>query len=234
MALHDGHRLRMYEKVQKGALSDHEWLEVLLYSAIPRQNTNELAHRLIAKFGDAESVLNTPMEELQQVTGVGVSVAAYLCCIGHFLRSHKAKEEPKYYGKFDSRSFLPFVKSIYGDVRFEVVDLYLLDGEGCVMKKQRFSIDSICTVRVVPEELAAFLLTENASGAVMVHNHPYGEATPSEADDLMTKNCQVLCSMHNRLLCDHIIYAKNGLYSYYLSGRMRDFSEKYSVTNFLD
>ncbi len=234
MSLHEGHRLRAYQKIQKDALADHEWLEILLYNAVPRKNTNELAHALIFKFGSVDKVFEATMEELQQVSGVGVNIAAYLCCVGHFMRNRKAKEELTYYGKFDSRSFLPFVKKAYENVLVEVVDLYLLDGEGRVLKKQRFSIDSISTVRVIPEELSSFLLTKNASGAVMVHNHPFGEATPSEADDSMTKNCQVLCSMHNRLLCEHIIYAPNGMYSYYLSGRMREISEKYSVINFLE
>jgi len=68
----------------------------------------------------------------------------------------------------------------------------------------------------------------------MVHNHPYGEAIPSDSDDRMTKNCQMLCSMHNRLFCDHITYAPNGMYSYYLSGRMKDISQNYSVCKFLE
>ena len=63
----------------------------------------------------------------------------------------------------------------------------------------------------------------------MVHNHPFGEAVPSDADDTMTKNCQLLCSVNNRLLCDHMIYAPSGVYSYYLSGRLSEISKQYSV-----
>ena len=234
MALHEGHRQRMYQKVEKGALEEHEWLEVLLFSAVPRKNTNELAHLLIARFGSALKVFSASMEELQKVPGVGASVAAQIRAIGHFFENYRETQEPKYYGKFSSRDFLPFVKKTYEDVFFEVVDLYLLDGEGRIMKKQRFSIESICTVKVLPEEVSSFLLSEGASGAVMVHNHPFGEAIPSEADDLMTKNCQMLCSMHNRLLCEHIIYAPSGMYSYYLSGRMGEISKNYSISKLLD
>ena len=234
MALHEGHRQRMYQKVEKGVLEEHEWLEVLLFSAVPRKNTNELAHLLIAQFGSALKVFSASKEELQKVPGVGASVAAQIRAIGHFFERYRESQESKYYGKFSSRDFLPFVKKTYEDILFEVVDLYLLDGEGRIMKKQRFSIESICTVKVLPEEVSSFLLSEGASGAVMVHNHPFGEAIPSEADDLMTKNCQMLCSMHNRLLCDHIIYAPNGMYSYYVSGRMGEISKNYSISKFLD
>jgi len=67
----------------------------------------------------------------------------------------------------------------------------------------------------------------------MVHNHPFGDAVSSEKDDMMTKNLQMLCSMHNRLFCDHIIYAPNGMYSYYLSGKLKEISENYSISKVL-
>ena len=67
-----------------------------------------------------------------------------------------------------------------------------------------------------------------------MHNHPFGTATPSKADDEMTKNCQMLCSMHNRLLCEHVIYAPDGLFSYYLSERMQEISKRYAVSQILE
>ena len=88
-------------------------------------------------------------------------------------------------------------------------------------------------MEVEPEEVSAFLITEGASGVVMVHNHPVGEAVPSKADDIMTRNCQILCSTHNRLICEHIIYAPNGMYSYYLSGALKEITEQYSVQKVL-
>ena len=119
------------------------------------------------------------------------------------------------------------------NVLFEVVDIYLLDGEGKVLKTRRFSIDSICSVKVLPEELSSFILVKEASGVLMVHNHPYGEFNPSEADEFMTRNCQMLCSMQNKLFCDHIIYSPKGVYSYYLGGKMQEITKNYSVGLFL-
>lgn len=233
MGLHEGHRQRMYEKMEMGALVEHEWLEVLLYGVIPRKNTNEIAHRLLDYFGSAVNVFSASMEELQRVPGVGESVAGHLRTIGYFYKQYKEANAPQFTGKFSSREFLPFVKETYKDLHYEVVDLYLLNGESRIVKKQRFSVESICRVNVMPEEISSFLISEGVSGAVMVHNHPYGQATPSESDDRMTKNCQMMCSMHNRLLCDHIIYAPNGMYSYYLSGRMQEISKLYSMDRML-
>lgn len=229
MSLHDGHRQRMYEKVAKEGLFEHEWLEVLLYAAIPRRNTNDIAHRLIQRFGSVMAVLEASMEELQAVTGIGKSAAAHLKCIYHFYKEYHNHAVRAYDGRFDSRSFLPYVKKTYETLPYEVVDLYLLDGDGQVIEKQGFSIESICTVRMVPEEITRYLLKEDAHGVVMVHNHLGGNATPSKHDDIMTKNIQMVCSIHNRLFCDHIIYAKNGMFSYYLSDRLARISKEFSV-----
>ena len=232
-SLHDGHRLRMYEKISKDALADHEWLEALLYIALPRRNTNDIAHQLLRKFGTTEKVLTASLEDLQTVPGVGGSLAAYIKCVGHFCQKFQSKGGLEYVGVYETNAFWAYVKEAYKDILFEVVDVYLLDGESRVLAKKSFSIDSICTVRVLPEEVSSFLLTEGTSGVVLVHNHPFGLPGPSDADDRMTKNFQMLCSMHNRLLCEHIIYAPSGLFSYYHSGHLREISKGYSVEQVL-
>lgn len=229
MQVHDGHRQRMYEKMKQNALAEHEWLEVLLYGMQPRRNTNEVAHRLIQRFGTTEDVLNASLEELQTVEGVGIQIASHLKCVQHFYAHYQKDTSGIFEDSYTVKGFLSFVKGLYKTISYEVADLYLLDGEGFVIKKQGFSVESIYTVLMKPEVLSAFCLTEGARGVVMVHNHPCGKASPSKDDDLMTKNMQALCSMHNLLLCDHIICATDGIYSYYLSKRLTDISKEYSM-----
>ena len=234
MGLHDGHRGRMYEKVRKGGLAEHEWLEVLLFNALPRKNTNELAHRLIARFGSIPKILVASMDELQDVEGVGVNVAAYLKTLGHVFENYKETFELKYVEKYDTKEFLRYVKKKYEELPFEVVDVYLLDAVGKILKSKRFSIESVCAVKMVPEELSSFLLGSDSSGVVMVHNHPLGNCEPSQEDERMTRNCQMLCSMQNKLFCDHIIYSPKGIYSYYLGGKMQEITKNYSIDKLLE
>lgn len=71
---HDGHRGRLKERYIKSegvGFSDHELLELLLFYAIPRVNTNEIAHRLINTFGSLTAVSEAGVEELMQVDGIG-------------------------------------------------------------------------------------------------------------------------------------------------------------------
>ena len=84
MGLHDGHRQRMKERFARHGLdsfAEHEVLELLLYYAIPRRDTNELAHTLLDRFGSLERVLLAPREELMKVPGVGEGAALLLTLV---------------------------------------------------------------------------------------------------------------------------------------------------------
>ena len=53
MGVHDGHRARKREQfLQHGldAFADHEILELLLFYAIPRRDTNPIAHALMERY----------------------------------------------------------------------------------------------------------------------------------------------------------------------------------------
>ena len=85
MGLHDGHRQRSkrrYLALGAEGLEDHQLLELLLFYAVPRQDTNETAHRLIQRFGSLQGVLHAAPEELTSVEGVGENAAVmpYFSC----------------------------------------------------------------------------------------------------------------------------------------------------------
>ena len=85
MGLHDGHRQRSkrrYLALGAEGMEDHQLLELLLFYAIPRQDTNETAHRLIQRFGSLQGVLHAAPEELTSVEGVGENAAVmpYFSC----------------------------------------------------------------------------------------------------------------------------------------------------------
>ncbi len=77
-SVHDGHRARMRDKIRKGGLGSfqqHEILEYLLFSFVPRKDTNEIAHALIDKFSSLSGVLNASEEDLEKVSGMTQNAA---------------------------------------------------------------------------------------------------------------------------------------------------------------
>ena len=74
MAVHEGHRSRKKEQFRAhglDAFADHEVLELLLYYAVPRQDTNPIAHRLMEKFGSLDAVFAADRAALEEVEGIG-------------------------------------------------------------------------------------------------------------------------------------------------------------------
>lgn len=233
MAEHDGHRARIIQKLESGVLLDHEILEILLFNAIPRRNTNDLAHRLLARFKTISGVFAASMEQLQEVDGIGASVASYLRCIGIFYNKYYVEQEDDFPFEYQKQSFLSYVKRKYKNINREVMDVYFINDEGNIFAKERFSEDSMFSVEIPGETLTILLANKRPSGILMVHNHPLGKAVPSEEDNYATRKMQLLCSMQNVLFCDHLIYGIDGVYSYAVSGLLQKISKEYSVQNIL-
>ncbi len=221
---HKGHRQRLRQKVLTGLCCEHEYLEMLLCYAIPRRNTNDLAHRLLAAFGSLPAVLSAPVAQLQTVQGVGVEAAALLCCVGKCCKDYastvtKTNGLPEIY---ERRSFTSFIPTRYEGLKTEVFDVYLMDGAGKIFRHERFDSKQIGAVYVNTEAFTALLVAAQPSGVVIVHNHPFGLPEPSEKDNQTTRLCGDICRLQNVLLCNHFIYAPKGVYDYYGSGKLME------------
>ena len=105
--MHEGHRLRMYEKLKNhpAALEEHELLEILLYNAVPRRNTNQLAHRLLDEFGSVRTLFEADIAALQEVEDVGPQLAGYIKCIAFFFQRYNAEKEGSMPVKYETESF---------------------------------------------------------------------------------------------------------------------------------
>lgn len=90
-SVHDGHRARMRDKIRKGGLGSfqqHEILEYLLFSFVPRKDTNEIAHALIDKFSSLSGVLNASEEDLEKVSGMTQNAALFLATLPDVFRAY--------------------------------------------------------------------------------------------------------------------------------------------------
>ena len=93
--IHQGHREKMRQRFLKSGLesfADHEALELLLYYAIPRRDTNPIAHRLMERYGSLTAVLSAPAEDLKKVEGIGESAAVLLKIAGQIGRKARLSD----------------------------------------------------------------------------------------------------------------------------------------------
>ena len=222
MGLHDGHRKRMKERFLRDGLdgfADHEALELLLYYAIPRRDTNELAHCLLERFGSLHGVLTAPVEELRKIEGVGEQAATYLatlCAVGRRVCLQDAREE-KIITLEDAGAY--FMRRLM-DERRETLYQVNLDAKGKVRNCRRLSSGTAAMTPVCIREVVENALHNDASRVLLGHNHPSGVALPSEEDRLVTVQIAQALKAMDITLMDHIVVADGDFVSMAASGML--------------
>lgn len=233
--LHEGHRKRMYEKLAAGELlQEHERLEMLLFNAYPRKNTNPIAHALLNAFGSLRGVLEADVKELVAIEGVGESVALYLKCVAACAKpaysSDGAEVTLKNYGDFKEFT----VRRLRAKTE-EVLELYMLDRSGTV--KYIFSRRSGNShkVSVERDEITSAIAAAKPYGILIAHNHLTGDSLPSEQDDKFTAEMCTLCNLSGIMLYDHCIYAAdNNVYSYFTAGKLDEIKSKFNLNSLIN
>ena len=212
MGVHDGHRDRLRQSyLEHGLMSmnDINALELLLFYAIPRRDTNEIAHRLLDRFETLDGVFSASAEELQEVEGIGENAAALLTLIPEIMkksRVSKSREIRQIRSSDDAGAcLLPY----FLNERDEVVYLLCLDTKRCVIccaEMGRGVVNSVDTgIRRIVEKA----LKVRASSVIIAHNHPDGIALPSREDEVFTRALYNALETVGIRLEDHIIAAED-------------------------
>ena len=212
-----GHRERLRERfLRTGAkgLQDYELLELLLSYAIPRKDVKPQAKELLRRFGSLAGVLDAPLEEVQEVKGIGPRAAALLrlakemgeVYLGERMRGVDVLSSP-------SRvvDFCLFRLKGEGEEKFMVI---YLNVKNEVMDYEVIQEGTVDRSVVYPRRVAEKALRRRAASVIVVHNHPSGHPDPSPEDRGITRELvEALRPLEIRLL-DHIIVGKRGYFSF--------------------
>ena len=232
--MHEGHRQRMLERLANAdsGLQDHELLEILLFNAIRRKNTNELAHRLLDSFGSLSGVLHADYEQLLAVDGVGKETAAYLRVVGLIRdRSVMEKQNGEYPSAANYEEFSKLLFDYFQGLSEEIIVLFGLDTKEHVRYQTRFNTGKGDSATVTYKEISQFLTACRPHALIVAHNHPSGSSKPSKSDDVFTGQIQFLCSAHGVHLRDHVIVGNNEMYSYFTNHRLEEIQARYSFNS---
>jgi DNA repair protein RadC len=93
-----------------------------------------------------------------------------------------------------------------------------LDRKNVLIADEEQGKGTVDHVPVYPREIAKRALELNASALILVHNHPSGDPTPSEADIAMTAQVQTACTALGLTLHDHLIIVKSRELSFRAAG----------------
>jgi DNA repair protein RadC len=211
--LNAGHRERLRDRFVQGgpdALPDYELLELLLFRAIPRRDVKPVAKMLLAKFGSFAEVIAAAPARLKEVDYVGDSVVAELKIVeAAALRlSRETMRKKLTLGAF--AQVLDYCRSAMAFRETEEFRVLFLDKKNGLIADEVQGRGTVDHTPVYPREIVRRALELNASAVILVHNHPSGDPTPSNADIVMTQNIVSVAKPLGVNVHDHLIIGRNG------------------------
>lgn len=205
------HRDRLRARFTDGgsdAVPDYELLEMILYRAVPRGDTKPLAKALIQQFGDLNRVLAAPPARLKDVSGVGDRVVFELKLIeatGHRMARAKVLQKP-ILASWDA--LLEYCQTAMAHRDLEQFRVLFLDRKNVLVADEAQANGTVDHVPVYPREVVKRALELNATALILIHNHPSGDPTPSEADVQMTFAIRDAAEVFNIAIHDHLVIGK--------------------------
>ncbi len=206
------HRKRLRQRFTEGgaeAMPDYELLELVLFRAIPRRDVKPLARRLLDTFGDFNRVVSASPERLRQVDGAGEAVVQELKIVEaacHRLARSRVMRRPVI-SSWDQ--VLDYCHTAMAHRETEQFRVLYLDRKNVLIADEQQARGTVDHVPVYPREVVKRALELNASALILVHNHPSGDPTPSDADVTMTNRIRDAAEALGLVLHDHLIVGKS-------------------------
>jgi DNA repair protein RadC len=208
-----GHRARLRERFQSAgpdALSDYELLEMVLFTAQPRRDMKPLAKSLLKRFGSFAEVIHAPENLLREVEGVGDASVNQLKLIAA-AATRIAKGALRERVALSSwQDVIDYCRTSMAFAEKEQFRLLFLDKKNQLIADEVQQTGTVDHTPVYPREVIKRALDLSATAVILVHNHPSGDPTPSQADITMTKAIIDIARPLGIAVHDHIIVGRSG------------------------
>lgn len=207
-----GHRERLRNRFLSGGhapMPEYELLELMLFNAIGRIDVKPLAKRLLAAFGDLNGVIAASEHRLLQIDGATPRVYYHLRLMEAFAhRMGQAKVlQRDVVSSWDD--LVAYCRTVMAHRETEQFRILYLNRRNVLIADEAAGNGTVDHVPVYPREVAKRSLELNATAIILVHNHPSGDPTPSEADIEVTAQVQLACDAIGVVVHDHVIIGKD-------------------------
>lgn len=215
-SIHTGHRQRLKEQFLNGDLRDwpdHRILEFILFYAVPRGDTNPLAHRLIAQFGSLSGVLDAPISQLTRVEGVGEHSATFLKMMSSVCAVYTGKRAERKAVINTPADAFPFLTREFIGLKQECVYILCLDGKNHLLGVRKIAEGSINAATINLRRIVEEVATLHAARIYLAHNHVGSLPLPSLKDWESTASLYDVLQPIGIDLIDHLIFVDDEMIS---------------------
>ncbi len=208
-----GHRQRLRERFRSAggdAVSDYELLELVLFRAIPQRDVKPLAKSLIETFGSFGEVIAAPAARLAEVKGLGDAAITELKIVAAAAQRLTRGEVRRRPVLSSWSAVLDYCRAAMAFAEKEQFRVLFLDKRNQLITDELQQQGTVDHTPVYPREVVKRALELSATAVILVHNHPSGDPTPSQADIQMTRAIADIAKPLGIAVHDHIIVGKDG------------------------
>lgn len=187
------------------ALTHAELIAILLRTGLQGVNVVQVGQNLLQKFGSLNALALASVDELKKIPGIGRDKAATLVAafaLARRMEQERREESPVLDNPPTVVSFLRESNRLKNVESFQVL---LLNTRKKLIRFEEISEGTLDTVLVHPREVFRAAITANAAAIILVHNHPSGDPTPSDADIRVTRDLIRAGHLLKIEVVDHII-----------------------------
>ena len=208
-----GHRARLRTRMLDGgaeALADHEVVEYLLMTAIPRRDVKPLARTLLKRFGSLAGVFNADPRALAQHPGMGETSAAAIKIVALAARrlARQVVREKPVLGSW--QALIDYLHIDMAHLTVERVRVLYLNAQNMLIHDEHVGDGSIDEAAIHPREVIRRALDLGSTALILVHNHPSGSPEPSRADIQITNKIAEAGRLLGIVVHDHVIIGREG------------------------
>jgi DNA repair protein RadC len=191
------------------ALKNSELIAILLRTGLKGASAIQVAEQLLHKFGTLDNLSRAALPDLRQIKGIGRDKAIALKSAFTLARRMAAEirqESPTLDNPEAIADLLREDNRVYDVEHFQAV---LLNTRRRLISIEKISKGTLDTILVHPREVFKLAIAANASAIVLVHNHPSGDPTPSEADIKVTRDLIRAGQLLKIDVLDHVILGRH-------------------------
>lgn len=193
------------------SLSKTDLLAILLGTGIKGTNVQKLSNQIIKKFG--KTFLDVTFDELKMVSGIGeakaLQIISAISLVKRFFDENKNEIVIK-----NSQDVLSLSYELR-DKKKEYLVCFYLNARNELIKKETISVGTVDKSLFHPREIFHPAIELNASNIILIHNHPTGNATPSQNDKEIVKKITEAGNLIGIKVIDFLIISKNDSYSFF-------------------
>ena len=190
------------------ALTHAELIAILLRTGLPGVNVVQVGQNLLQKFGSLNALALASVDEIIKTPGIGRDKAATL--VAAFALARRMEQERREESPVldNPPTIVNFLRESNRLKNLETFQVLLLNARKKLIRVEEISDGTLDSVLVHPRDAFRAAIVANAAAIVLVHNHPSGDPTPSDADIRVTRDLIRAGHLLKIEVLDHVIIGR--------------------------